>query len=395
MAPRMKDIDLYDVESLYTDEERMVRDSVREYADDRLIPMAPEHWEAGTFPNEIVKEMGDLGVFGANLQGYGCAGVSNTAYGLIMQELERGDSGVRSFASVQGALVMYPIYTWGSEEQKQSWLPRLATGEAIGCFGLTEPNHGSNPGGMETRAWKDGDDWILHGAKMWITNGTQADVAVVWARTEEGIRGFLVEKGMKGYTTKETKGKWSMRMSDTSELMFDECRLPEANRLPDAKGLRAPLGCLDQARYGIAWGVIGAAQACFAEALSYTKERIQFDVPIASFQMVQERLADYASKITLAQLACHRLSILKGAGEATAVQISLAKRNNVRMALECSRDMRDLMGAAGIVNDYCIGRHMCNLESVYTYEGTHYIHTLILGAHVTGIPAFAPKREAK
>jgi glutaryl-CoA dehydrogenase len=392
MAEYLEELDLYRVEDLYTDEEKLVRNTVREFVGEEILPIAAEHWEAGTFPSSLVRGMGELGMFGANIQGYGCAGVSETAYGLIMQELERGDSGVRSFASVQGALVMYPIHRYGSEEQRLRWLPRLAAGEAVGCFGLTEAGHGSNPGGMETRARRDGGHWVIQGSKMWITNGSSADVAVVWARTREGIRGFLVEAGSPGFSARKTERKWSMRMSDTSELFLDDCRVPEENRLPGAAGLRAPLTCLNQARYGIAWGVVGAAQACLLEALAYTRERTQFGVPIASFQMIQDKLAEHATQITLAQVANCRMAKLKEAGDLNDVQISLAKRNQVRMALECARAMRDLMGAAGIVHDHSIGRHMCNLESVLTYEGTHNIHTLVLGAHLTGMQAFAGTR---
>ena len=354
----------------------------------RVIPIIEKHNREATFPMHLVPQIAELGVLGANMKGYGCAGLNNVAYGLIMQELERGDSGLRSFASVQGSLVMYPIDQYGSEEQKNRWLPELAAGRAIGCFGLTEPDFGSNPGGMLTRAVKDGNTWILNGTKRWITNGSIADVAVVWARTSEGIRGFLVEKNTPGYTTLETKGKFSLRASVTSELIFEDCKIPAHNQLPEAKGLPAPLSCLNQARYGIAWGALGAAMACYDEAVTYAKTRIQFDKPIAAFQMIQEKLAYMLSEITKGQLLCLQLGRLKDKGKHTAQQVSLAKMNNVYHALQIARTARDILGASGITDEYQCGRHMCNLESVITYEGTHNIHTLVLGEWITGIPAY-------
>jgi glutaryl-CoA dehydrogenase len=381
--------DFYDVDALLTEDERMVRDTVRKFTDDKILPVIAKHYEEATFPVNLIPEFGELGLLGSSLEGYGCAGMGATAYGLIMQELERGDSGVRSFVSVQGGLVMYPIHAYGSEEQKQHWLPKMAKGEKIGCFGLTEPDHGSNPSGMVTRARKDGDSWVLNGAKMWITNGTMADVAVVWAKDEAGeIRGFLVEKGTKGFSTVQTKRKYSLRASDTSELIFEDCRIPAENMLPKAKGLKGPLSCLTQARYGIAWGAVGAAMACFDEAREYSKSRVQFGKPIGAFQLVQKKLADILTEITKAQLLCLRLGRLKEEGRATPQQVSLAKRNNVHMALEAARSCRDMLGANGITAEYQVMRHMCNLESVFTYEGTHDIHTLVLGQAVTGIAAF-------
>jgi glutaryl-CoA dehydrogenase len=382
-------LDFYSIDSLFSEEERMVRDTIREFVSDRVIPIIEKHNREATFPMELVPQLAELGVFGSNLKGYGCAGLNNVAYGLIMQELERGDSGLRSFVSVQGALVMYPIHAYGSDEQKDRWLPELASGRKIGCFGLTEPDFGSNPGGMLTRAVRDKNQWILNGTKRWITNGSISDVAVVWAKTDEGIRGFLVETGTKGYTTLETKGKFSLRASVTSELIFEDCRIPGDNLLPgSSKGIGAPLSCLSQARYGIAWGALGAAMACYDEAVNYSKTRIQFDKPIASFQMIQEKLVYMLSEITKGQLLCFQLGRLKDDGKITAQQISLAKMNNVYHALEIARAARDILGASGITDEYQCGRHMCNLESVFTYEGTHNIHTLILGEWITGIPAY-------
>lgn len=382
-------VDFYGIGELLSDEERMVRDTIREFVSDRVIPIIEKHNREATFPIHLVPQLAELGVLGANIKGYGCAGLNEVGYGLIMQELERGDSGLRSFASVQGSLVMYPIHAYGSEEQRKKWLPELAAGRMIGCFGLTEPDHGSDPGSMKTHARKEGDQWILNGAKMWITNGNLADVAVVWAKTEEGIRGFLVEKGTPGFATVETKGKFSLRASVTSELIFEDCRIPGDNLLPgSARGLGAPLSCLNQARYGIAWGAVGAAMACYEEAVEYSKTRIQFDRPIGGFQMVQEKLADMLTEITKAQLVCLQLGRLKDAGKAKPAQVSLAKRNNVYQALLIARAARDLLGAAGITDEYQAGRHMCNLESVHTYEGTYNIHTLILGEWITGISAF-------
>ena len=381
--------DFYRLDDLLTDEQRLVRDSVRQWVADRWLPGVAEHFEAGTFPRELIPEMGRLGVLGPTLpEEYGGAGIDNVAYGLAMQELERGDSGLRSCASVQGGLVMYPIHTWGSEAQKEQWLPRLARGEAVGCFGLTEPDHGSDPGGMETRADPDGKGWRLRGAKMWITNGTIADVAVVWARTPEGIGGFLVEKGTPGFSAPETKRKLSLRASVTSELVFDDVLLPAEARLPGAAGLRCPLACLTQARYGIAWGAIGAAQDCLACARDHQLGRTQFGRPLASFQLQQAKFAEMLTRITAAQLICHRLGTLKDRGRMHHAQVSLAKRNNVLMALETAREARQMLGAGGISLEYPVIRHLANLESVITYEGTHDIHTLVLGQAVTGLPAY-------
>lgn len=381
-------LDFYNISDLFSEEERMVRDTVRDFVQDKVIPIIEKHNREATFPIHLVPQMAELGMLGANITGYGCAGLNNVAYGLIMQELERGDSGLRSFVSVQGSLVMYPIHAYGSDEQKNQWLPELAAGRKIGCFGLTEPDFGSNPGGMLTRAVKDGNQWVLNGTKRWITNGNIADVAVVWARTDEGIRGFLVEKGAKGYTTLETKGKFSLRASVTSELIFEDCRIPLDSMLPNAKGLAGPLSCLNQARYGIAWGALGAAMACYDEAVEYSKTRIQFDKPIGSFQMIQEKLVYMLGEITKGQFLCLQLGRLKDAGKLSAQQVSLAKMNNVYHALQIARTARDILGASGITDEYQCGRHMCNLESVFTYEGTHNIHTLVLGEWITGIPAY-------
>ena len=382
--------DFMDLDALLTDEERMARQAVREFVDAELLPIIEEHFEKATFPLHLKGKLADLGVYGANLPAeYGCAGMSNIAYGLVMQELERGDSGLRSFVSVQGALVMYPIFAFGSEEQKRQYLPKMASGEVIGAFGLTEPDYGSNPGGMVTRAKKDGKDWVLNGAKMWITNGTIADVSLVWAKDDDDIiRGFLVEKNRSGFSAPEMKRKMSLRASVTSELVLQDVRIPDSNRLPGAEGLKAALACLTQARYGIAWGAIGAAMACFHTAVEYSKSRVQFDRPIASFQLVQAKLADMLTEITKAQTLCLRLGQLKDAGKAGFNQVSMAKRNNVAIALEIARNSREILGANGISTEYPIMRHMMNLESVKTYEGTHDIHTLILGQAITGIPAF-------
>ncbi|MBX7151188.1 acyl-CoA dehydrogenase family protein [bacterium] len=389
MAVKTKGADYFDMDSLLSDEEKLTRDTVREFVDDQIIPIIEEHNRNGTFPMNLVGHMAELGVFGANLpEEYGCAGMNNVAYGLIMQELERGDSGVRSFASVQGALVMYPIYAYGSEEQRRTWLPKLAKGEKIGCFGLTEPDHGSDPGGMKTRAVKDGKHYILNGAKMWITNGTISDIAVVWAKLDGVIRGFLVEKGTPGFSAPEMKGKFSLRASVTSELVLQDVRIPESNILPNGEGLKAPLGCLTQARYGIAWGALGAAMACYEASLKYAKERIQFDKPIAGFQLIQEKLAYMITEITKGQLLVLQLGRLKDKNIMKFNQVSMAKRNNVYIALEIARMARDIHGANGIIDEYPVIRHMMNLESVKTYEGTHDIHTLIIGESVTGIPAY-------
>lgn len=384
-----RQLDFMDLDDQFSEDERMVRDTVRQWVTERYLPLAMKHFEDGTFPMELVPEAAELGMFGPTTPAeYGGAGLNNVAYGLICQELERGDSGLRSFISVQGSLVMYPIFEYGSEEQKRKWLPLLASGKAIGCFGLTEPDFGSNPGGMLTTAKKVGNDWVLDGRKMWITNGTIADVSVVWARTDKGVRGFLVEKGTPGYSAPEQKHKFSLRASVTSELVLEDVKVPDANRLPKAEGLKAPLSCLTQARYGIAWGAVGAALACFDEALGYAKSRIVFDKPLAGFQIPQKKFADMATQITLAQLLSIRLGRLKDSGKFTPAQVSMAKRNNVAMALDVSRTCRDLLGANGISLEYQVGRHMCNLESVITYEGTHDIHTLAIGQEVTGIPAF-------
>ncbi len=383
-----KGVDFYRFEECLSDEERSVRDTVRRFVDKRFMPLVLQHFAAGSFPREIVPELGDLGLLGPSIHGPGCPGLSYTIYGLICQELERADSGLRSFASVQSSLVMWPISVYGSADQQRRWLPDLAAGRKIGCFGLTEAGHGSDPGGMKTTAVKDGDDWILHGSKMWITNANLADVALVWARGPETVMGFLVERGMPGFTTQEIKGKWSLRASDTGELIMDEVRVPEANRLPDALGLKTPLSCLNEARFGIAWGVVGAAADCYHTAREYALVRIQFDVPIASFQLVQRKLVIMLTEITKGQGLAHQLGRLKDQGINEVPLVSLAKRSNVAMALEVARLARDILGAAGITDEHSPGRHMANLESVKTYEGTHDIHTLIVGAEITGRPAY-------
>jgi glutaryl-CoA dehydrogenase len=381
--------DLFATDDLLTQDEKLVRDSVRAWVDEKAAPIMDSHFEAGTFPRHLVQEMADLNMFGATLpEEYGCASMNNVAYGLLMQELERGDSALRSFASVQGSLAMYAIYAFGSQEQKSSWLPRLASGEKIGCFGLTEPDHGSDPGSMTTRAVKTGDRWVLNGAKAWITNRTIADVAVVWAKVDGRVRGFLVEKDTSGFSAPEIKHKMSLRASVTSELIFEDCAIPTSNELPLAQGLRAPLTCLDQARYGIAWGALGAAMACYETALRYTRERVQFGKPIAGFQLVQEKLVYMLSEITKGRLLALRLGRMKDEGRNVAIQTSMAKRNNVSIALETARMARDLLGANGVSLEFPVIRHMCNLEAVKTYEGTHDIHTLIIGEAITGIPAF-------
>jgi glutaryl-CoA dehydrogenase len=381
-------VDYYDLDGELSAEERMARDTVRRFVDAEVLPVIEEAYLEGRFPKELIPGLAELGVLGANLpEEYGCAGMNNVAYGLVMQELERGDSGVRSFVSVQGALVMYPIFAFGSEEQKRRWLPAMAAGEAIGCFGLTEADHGSDPGGMKTRAEADGDGWVLNGSKMWITNGSMADVAVVWAKTDDGIRGFLVEKGTAGYSTNEMHGKHSLRASDTSELVFNDVRLSADAMLPGSGGLKSPLMCLTQARYGIAWGAVGSAMACYDEALRYSKERIQFDKPIASFQLVQERLVEMVEGVTLGQLLAYRLGRMKDAGTMVHTQVSLAKRHNVMMARNVAGLARWTLGANGIHSEYQVMRHMANIESVFTYEGTHDIHTLVVGQDITGISA--------
>ncbi|HSM05674.1 MAG TPA: acyl-CoA dehydrogenase family protein [Longimicrobiales bacterium] len=388
-------VDFYDVDALLSDEERMIRDTVRQWVEDRLMPLIGKAYIERRFPRELIPEIGELGMLGANLpETYGCAGLNNVAYGLIMQELERGDSGLRSFASVQGALVMYPIYAFGSEEQRQEWLPRLASGDAVGCFGLTEPDYGSNPAGMITTAKKVDGGWVLNGTKMWITNGSMADVAVVWAQTGElgdtgTIRGFVVPTDSPGFTARDQKGKLSLLASDTSELHFEDVELPESALMPESTGgLKHPLQCLTQARYGIAWGVLGAAMACFDEARSYAKNRVMFGEPIGAKQIQQVRLADMLTKITQAQLLVYRLGRLKDEGTMTPFQVSLAKRANVDMACDIAREARRLLGGNGILVEYHSMRHMANLESVYTYEGTHDIHSLILGQTITGHSAF-------
>ncbi len=387
-------VDFYDMDSLLSEEERAVRDTVRSWVDDHLMPVIGDCYIEGRFPKELIPGMAELGLFGANLpEEYGCAGLNNVAYGLIMQELERGDSGIRSFASVQGALVMYPVYAFGSEEQKKYWLPKMAAGEEIGCFGLTEPDFGSNPGGLITTARETADGWVLNGTKMWITNGSQATVSIIWAKTGDiddakSIRGFIVPTNLPGFTAKDQKGKLSLRASDTSELHLQDVHVPKDAILPLSGGLKSPLMCLTQARYGIAWGGVGAAMACFDEARSYAANRIMFDKPIAATQIQQERLAEMLTEITKGQLLVLQLGRLKDKGTMTPSQVSLAKRNNINMACECAREARRLLGGNGILIEYHSMRHMANLESVYTYEGTHDMHSLILGQEITGIAAY-------
>lgn len=388
MAHSLNNLDFYQLDDLLSPEEKMTREAVRQFVQREVLPDVERHFASETFPVELVPRMAQLGIFGANLKGYGCAGMNNISYGLIMQELEAGDSGLRSFASVQSALAMYAIYSSGSEEQKNRYLPGMAQGKLIGCFGLTEPDHGSDPGGMETRARKDGRGWVLNGTKRWITNGSIADLAIVWAKVEEGITGFIVEKGTPGFSTRDIHGKFSMRASITSELVFDDVRLDEAHHLPNARGLRAPLSCLTQARYGIAWGAIGAARTCYQCALDYVKSRKQFSRPLAGYQMVQRKLVDMLTEITKGQLVCLRLGQMKDAGTMKPEHVSLAKRNNVNAALEIARMARDMLGANGIVNEYPVIRHMLNLETVNTYEGTYDVQTLILGREITGESAF-------
>ena len=395
MAAKFQGFDFLNLDASFSEDELLVRRTTRDFVDDNVIPIIESCFREDRFPRELVPLMGEMGFFGATIEGYGCAGMSNVEYGLVMQELERGDSGLRSFVSVQSALVMYPIYTFGSDEQKSTWLPALATGQKLGCFGLTEPGFGSNPGGMTTRARRDGSDYVLNGEKMWITSGTIADVAVVWAKLEGGgegndsIRGFLVEKGTPGFKAFDVHGKWSLRASVTSGLSLQDVRIPETNMLPGAAGLKSPLMCLNQARYGISWGALGAAMSCYDTALNYAKIRKQFhDMPIAGHQLVQEKLVWMANEIAKGQLLSLHVGRLKDAGKVGHQHISMAKRNNVWMALECARMARDVLGASGITEDYPIMRHMMNLESVKTYEGTHDIHTLILGQHLTGIGAY-------
>jgi glutaryl-CoA dehydrogenase len=385
---KLNPFDLYDVASLLSEEELMIRDSVARFVDERAMPLIARHFDEARFPAELVPEIASMGLLGSSLEGYGCAGLNAVSYGLICQELERCDSGLRSFVSVQSSLCMYPIYAYGSEEQKQRWLPGMAAGEVIGCFGLTESHGGSDPANMKTHARRDGDDWILNGSKMWITNGSIADIAIVWARTDEGIMGFVLEKGMPGFEARTIKSKMSLRASVTSELYFDNVRVPEAHRLPNVSGLKGPLGCLTQARYGITWGPIGSAIACLEEVLSYTADRVLFGRPLAANQAIQLRLADMARRITSAQLLSLQLGRLKDAGRMQPTQVSIAKWNNVRMALDIARDCRDILGGSGITTEYQAIRHMLNLESVITYEGTETVHQLVVGRELTGINAF-------
>ena len=381
-------LDYFAIDELFTHEERLIRDTTRELVTTRVMPTIGKHWSAGTFPHELVAVFGELGLLGPSLTGYGCAGISPTGYGLICQELERGDSGIRSFCSVQGSLVMYPIWAFGSEAQKQRYLPDMAAGKLIGCFGLTEPDFGSNPSGMLTTATRVPGGFKLNGTKRWITNGSIAGVALVWAKLDGKVHGFLVPATTPGFTAKDIHGKWSLRASVTSELHLDDCVVPEDALLPGVAGMRGPLSCLSQARFGICYGAVGAAMSCYDEALSYAKDRVQFSKPIAGYQLVQQKLVDMVSEITKAQLLCLRLGRLKEADKLSAGQISLTKRNNVAMARDIARDARDILGANGVTDEYQCGRHMLNLESVYTYEGTHDIHTLVVGQDVTGMAAF-------
>lgn len=391
MTARVDLTDYMGFQASLTDEEKLVRETARAFVNEDVLPIIDEYAQKETFPIHLIKKMGDLGFYGPNLpEKYGCAGLSNVAYGLLMYELERGDSGLRSFASVMGSLVMYPIYAYGSDAQKKYWLPKLAAGDVIGCFGLTEPDFGSNPSGMRTYAVREpGGKWRINGSKMWITNGSIADVAVVWAKTDDGIRGFLVEKGTPGFSAPQMHGKWSLRASVTSELVFEDVIVDEEKSLlPNVKGIKGPLGCLTQARYGIAWGVIGAADDCYQTALEYSLNRIQFDRPIASFQLQQKKLAEMVTEITKGQLLALQLGRLKDKGAYIPAQVSMAKMNNVNIALQVARTARTILGANGIMGEYPIMRHMANLEAVYTYEGTHDMHALIIGQHITGIPAF-------
>tara|TARA_B110000459_G_scaffold189921_1_gene224499 strand:- start:34 stop:1179 length:1146 start_codon:yes stop_codon:yes gene_type:complete len=381
-------MDLYDIRSELSEDEAMVKDSVGRYVDEKVIPLMRDAFEQHKFPRQLIGETAELGLLGSSIEGYDCAGLNSVSYGLICQELERGDSGLRSFVSVQSSLVMFPIHTYGSEEQKQRWLPAMARGEAIGCFGLTEPHGGSDPSNMKTHAKRDGDDWILNGSKMWITNATIADAAIVWARTEEGVKGFIVEKDMPGFDTQEIENKFSLRASVTGALFFNNVRIPEANVLPGISSLRGPLSCLTQARYGIAWGVIGAAQACLNEVLNYTQDRVLFGQPIANTQAIQIRMAEMSRQITAAQLISLRLGRIKDKGQLSPTQVSLAKWNNCRAAIDIARDARDILGGAGISAEYVPIRHMLNLESVITYEGTETVHQLVVGKELTGVNAF-------
>lgn len=385
-----REFDFYDLAQLLSEEDIIVRDTVREYVSASLMPIVAKHWEDGTFPLHVVEEMGGMGLLGPSInQRYGGAGMSGLQYGLVCQEIERADSGLRSFSSVQGSLVMYPIEVYGSEEQKQKYLPQLASGSLIGCFGLTEPDFGSDPGGMRTKCVLDGDEWVINGQKMWITSGSIADIAIVWARDEEEkIQGFIVDCKSEGFAAPEQKHKWSLRCSITSELVLKDVRVSEENRLPLVKGMKAPLSCLTQARYGIAWGAVGAAQSCFDEVVNYTNKRIIHEKPLSSFQLTQDKLAEMATQITTMQLLAWRLAKMKDDGVMKPQHVSMAKRNNVKRALEIARDCRSLLGANGITLEYQSGRHMCNLETVLTYEGTHEIHSLILGQEITGYPAY-------
>ncbi len=388
-AAPLNPVDLYDVRSLLSEEERMVQDTVARFTDERVLPIIGDCFDKAVFPKDLIPEMAELGLLGSSLPTeYGCAGMNAVSYGLICQELERGDSGIRSFASVQSSLCMYPIFAYGSEEQRKRWLPDMAAGKVIGCFGLTEPHGGSDPANMKTNAKKDGGDWIINGAKMWITNGNLANIAIVWAQTDDGIQGFIVEKGMPGFAAQEIHKKMSLRASVTSALFFDNVRVPDSSRLPNVKGLKGPLGCLTQARYGITWGPIGAAIACFTETTEYAKQRTLFERPIAATQAVQIKLAEMARRITLAQLLSLQLGRLKDAGKMQPTQVSLAKWNNCRMAIDIARECRDILGGAGITTEHCPIRHALNLESVITYEGTETVHQLVVGREVTGINAF-------
>jgi glutaryl-CoA dehydrogenase len=382
-------VDFLNLDLELSDEERLVRDTVREFVSDQVVPIIARHHRDGTFPAQLVKPMAELGLLGGNIQGYGCAGLGAVAYGLVMQELERGDSGLRSFVSVQGALCMFPILAFGSEAQKDRYLPAMARGDVIGCFGLTESDHGSDPSGMETRAERRGDQWVLNGSKAWITNGTIADVAIVWAKTADGIRGFLVERGTRGFTSHNHEGKFSLRASVTSELVFQDCAIPAENLLPGSNGLKSALECLTQARFGIAFGTIGSAMAVFDEAVRYAKERVQFGKPIAAFQIQQQKLVWMLNEITKGQLINLRVGRLKEQGKARFFHVSMAKRNGCWVARECAKLGREILGANGIMDEYQVFRHLVNIESVYTYEGTHDIHTLILGEQITGIPAYS------
>ena len=386
--PKLDPFDLYDTKSLLSEEELMIKDSVGRWVDERAMPVIARHFDDATFPSELVPEIAEMGLLGSSLEGYGCAGLNGVSYGLICQELERCDSGLRSFVSVQSSLCMYPIHAFGSEEQKRRWLPGMAAGEIIGCFGLTESHGGSDPASMKTHAKRDGDDWVINGSKMWITNGNIADIAIVWARTEEGIMGFVIEKDMAGFEARSIKSKMSLRASVTSELYFDNVRVPEANRLPNVTGLKGPLSCLTQARYGITWGPIGSAIDCLDEVVDYTADRILFDRPLAANQAIQIRLADMARRITSAQLLSLQLGRMKDSGTMQPTQVSIAKWNNVRMALDIARDCRDILGGSGITTEYKAIRHMLNLESVITYEGTETVHQLVVGRELTGINAF-------